>query len=43
MQFLSRDGNATMLPPLHCQRQKSIARVSVGRSFIERETNIEVQ
>jgi hypothetical protein len=29
-QFLSRDGNATILPPLHCHRQKSIARVSVA-------------
>jgi hypothetical protein len=29
-QFLSRDGNATILPPLHCHRQKSIACVSVA-------------
>ena len=29
-QFLSRDGNATILPLLHCHRQKSIARVSVA-------------
>jgi hypothetical protein len=29
-QFISRDGNATILPPLHCHRQKSIARVSVA-------------
>ena len=29
-QFLSRDGNATILPPLHCHRQKGIARVSVA-------------
>ena len=30
MQFLSRDGNATILPPLHVHRQISIARVSVA-------------
>jgi hypothetical protein len=29
-QFLSRDGNATILPPLHYHRQKNIARVSVA-------------
>jgi hypothetical protein len=33
-QFLSRDGNATILPPLHCHRQKSIARVSVALNRI---------
>jgi hypothetical protein len=32
-QFLSRDGIATILPPLHCHRQKSIARVSVALRF----------
>jgi hypothetical protein len=29
-QFLSREGNPTILPPLHCHRQKRIARVSVA-------------
>jgi hypothetical protein len=29
-QFPSRDGNATILPPLHYHRQKNIARVSVA-------------
>jgi hypothetical protein len=39
-QFLSRDGNATILPPLHCRRQTNIPRVSIALNSLLRKLPI---